>query len=331
MPGASAHHVYLFHFEPNGMAGLTRTITTTFDALEARWEQPQTRHVMATLLMFSFFAALIVIEANRHGWIPAPIGPTLPTNHFYAIDVAFSLFLVFEVISLVFGLATSVAEAAGKQFEIFSLIMLRQSFKELVYFQEEPISWSLAEPESLEAVQLVIADATSALLIFFIIGVFYKLQRHQSITESDRALRRFIAAKKGLALTLLVIFAGLGGYTVYTLFRPGATFRFFNAFYTVLIFSDVLVVFIALRYSSVFHVVFRNSGFAAATVMIRLALAGPRYLDGAIGVGAALYALGLTAAYNYVAPVIGEDESDGEGEAPVDEEGEVQRPSSPAV
>jgi hypothetical protein len=116
-------------------------------------------------------------------------------------------------------------------------------------------------------------------------------------------------------------------------------FRFFDAFYTVLIFSDVLVVFIALRYSSTFYVVFRNSGFAAATVMIRLALAGPRYLDGAIGVGAALYAVGLTAAYNYVAPVLSEEgppeappgapeEEDRDEDAP-DEE--PRRPASPAV
>jgi hypothetical protein len=321
------------------MDSLVRGITTTFDTLEARWEQPRTRQVMAALLIVSFFTALIAIEANRQGWIPGSLGLALPTNHFYAIDVAFSLFLVFEVISLVFGLATSVAEAAGKQFEIFSLIMLRQSFKELVKFQEEPISWSLSEPESVEAVQLVLSDATSALLIFVIIGFFYKLQRHQSITKSDRALERFIAAKKGLALILLMIFAGMGGYAVYTLITPRDVFRFFDAFYTVLIFSDVLVVFIALRYSSTFYVVFRNSGFAAATVMIRLALAGPRYLDGAIGVGAALYAVGLTAAYNYVAPVLSEEEpTEAPPGAPEEEDRdedapdeEPRRPASPAV
>ena len=322
------------------MDSLVRGITTTFDTIEARWEQPRTRQVMAALLIFSFFTALIAIEANRQGWIPGPLGPALPTNHFYAIDVAFSLFLVFEVISLVFGLATSVAEAAGKQFEIFSLIMLRQSFKELVKFQEEPISWSLSEPESVEAVQLVLSDATSALLIFVIIGFFYKLQRHQSITKSDRALERFIAAKKGLALILLMIFVALGGYALITLITPRDVFRFFDAFYTVLIFSDVLVVFIVLRYSSTFHVVFRNSGFAAATVMIRLALAGPRYLDGAIGVGAALYAVGLTAAYNYVAPVLSEGEPSSDlPDAPGDEaevqdaapDEEPRHPPSPAV
>jgi Sec-independent protein secretion pathway component TatC len=36
--------------------------------------------------------------------------------------------------------------------------------------------------------------------------------------------------------------------------------------------------------------------------MIRLALAGPRYLGTALGVAAALFNLGVAAAYSYVAP-----------------------------
>jgi hypothetical protein len=40
--------------------------------------------------------------------------------------------------------------------------------------------------------------------------------------------------------------------------------------------------------------------------MIRLALAGPRYLGTALGVVAALFNLGVAAAYNYVAPAVQE-------------------------
>jgi len=290
------------------MERLLRSIAAVFDTLEARWESKWTRRRASSVLAFGFFAALIAIEINRQGWMPAPLDAQVPTNHFYAIDVAFTLFLIVEVIGLVFGLASSVAKTAGKQLEIFSLIMLRQSFKELARFNEEPISWSLSEPASVETVQFILADATSALLIFVGVGVFYSLQRHQRITATEGELSRFIAAKKGLSLTLLIIFAAMGGYGLYTVVAPGPVFAFFNAFYTVLIFSDVLVVLIALRYSATFHVIFRNSGFAAATVMIRVALAGPRYFDGLIGVGAALYAIGLTAAYNYVAPLMDREE-----------------------
>ena len=45
---------------------------------------------------------------------------------------------------------------------------------------------------------------------------------------------------------------------------------FFEQFYTVLIFADILVVLLALRHSFAYDLVLRNSGFAAATVLIRL-------------------------------------------------------------
>jgi hypothetical protein len=292
-----------------------------FDVLAERWEGRRARTATAWVLIASFFAALVVIELSRQGLLPSLLGARVPTSHFYAIDVAFTLFLVVEVLGLVFGLATSVADALGKQFEIFSLILLRQAFKELVYF-EEPIQWSLGDAASRQAVQYVLADAAGALLIFAAVGVYYHLQRHRRITETEAEQRRFVAAKKVLALTLLAIFLGLGAWTVADYVLYGESYPFFDAFYTLLIFSDVLIVLISLRYSSTYHVVFRNSGFAAATVMIRLALAGPRYYDALIGFGAALFAIGLTAAYNRVGVVVPERGApSGPGEAPPPEGG----------
>jgi hypothetical protein len=107
-----------------------------------------------------------------------------------------------------------------------------------------------------------------------------------------------------VANILLLVLLSLGVYSVVSPLALGESVPFFNTFYTVLIFSDVLIVLISLRYSATYHVVFRNSGFAAATVMIRLALAGPRYLGTALGVAAALFNLGVAAAYNYVAPAV---------------------------
>ncbi|PSQ95303.1 MAG: hypothetical protein BRD55_11780 [Bacteroidetes bacterium SW_9_63_38] len=243
-----------------------------------------------------------MIEASRLEALPALLAETVPTNHFVAIDVAFTLFLVVELIGLVVGLATSVADTAGKQFEVFSLILLRRSFKELVEFEQEPIKWTFEAGR--EAVQFVVADAAGALFIFLTLGGFYTLQRHQAITHSAAEQQHFVAQKKIVANVLLLVLVGLGLESIVSPFLGGDAVPFFNTFYTVLIFSDVLIVLISLRYSATYHVVFRNSGFAAATVMIRLALAGPRYLGTALGVIAALFNLGVAAVYNYVAPAV---------------------------
>jgi len=277
-----------------------RVSSRAFDAFESWWEGSEARRLVATVLVGGFLISLGVIELNRLGWLPVSAAKSVSTNHFKAIDVAFTLFLVVELIGLIVGLATSVADTAGKQFEVFSLILLRRSFKELVKFEEEPIQWTFEAGR--EAVQFLVVDATAALLIFLTLGLFYKLQRHQPITQTEGEERSFVAQKKLVANLLLVILAGMSGYAVLQLVGGEASIPFFNAFYTILIFSDVLVVLISLRYSATYHVVFRNSGFAAATVMIRLALSGPRFLGAALGVGAALFNLGVAAAYSYVVP-----------------------------
>lgn len=285
------------------MRSLLRLNNRVFDAFADWWESPQARRLVAFVLTGGFFGALLLIEANRLGWLPGDLAGAVSTNHFVAIDVAFTLFLVVELVGLILGLATSVADTAGKQFEVFSLILLRQSFKELVKFNEEPIQWTL-DGVGREAVQLVVADATGALLIFLTMGLFYTLQKHRPITETEEEQRRFVAWKKGIANVLLLVLVGLAVNTLLGPFVESLGGPFFDTFYTVLIFSDVLIVLVSLRYSVTYYVVFRNSGFAAATVMIRLALAGPRYLDVALGVAAALFNVGVAAAYNYVAPAV---------------------------
>src|SRR5262245_39947519 len=104
--------------------------TSIFDHLEDRWERPATRRWVANILVLAFILSLAAIELNRHQWFPVGLSSLIPVNHFYAIKLAFDLLLIIEVLGLVFSLASSVADAMGKQFEILSLILLRQSFKE---------------------------------------------------------------------------------------------------------------------------------------------------------------------------------------------------------
>ncbi|WP_263785489.1 hypothetical protein [Salinibacter grassmerensis] len=284
----------------SAVSALLRFNSRVFDVFEEWWEGQGARRMVAGVLVGGFVVSLVAIELSRMGWLPEAVGSSVSTNHFRAIDVAFTLFLVVELVGLVVGLATSVADTAGKQFEVFSLILLRRSFKELVKFEEEPIRWSMEAGR--EAVQYLVVDATAALLIFVILGVFYKVQVHQPITESEGEEQFFVRQKKLVANGLLLILSGLSVYAVAAPLFGGEAIPFFNTFYTVLIFSDILIVLMSLRHSVTYHVVFRNSGFAAATVMIRLALSGPRYLGAALGVGAALFNLGVAAAYYYVTP-----------------------------
>lgn len=285
------------------MTSLVNRAARVFDGLERRLSGARARRAAGSLLVVGFLGALLFIELNRQGLFPGRIGRLFPTNHFHAVGFAFSVLLVIEVLGLVWALVGSVANSVGKQFELLALILLRKAFLEFGSFAE-PIRWASLS----DAVLPILSDTVGALLIFVVLGFYYRFQEHRPITESREEEKQFVAAKKGVALLLLLVFVGMGAWGLWLWGAGRQGFPFFAYFYTVLIFSDVLILLISLRYSSGFHVVFRNSGFALATVMIRIALTAPPHVNALLGVGAAVYVLGLSLSYNAFAPVIRTEE-----------------------
>lgn len=266
-------------------------IAGLYDFLYENWEGEKSQKWQANLLVAVFLFALIMIELSRQEILPTSFH--IPKNHFYAVKLAFDLLLTLEVLGLIFNLASSVANSMGKQFEILSLILLRQSFKEFVHF-EEPIAWIYVKV----SIVFILSDALGALLIFALLSLFYKMQKHRKITKDADDLASFVAAKKIVALNLLLAFIMIGFYDVCLWKTSGKMFNFFEVFYTVLIFSDILLVLISLRYNSTFSIVFRNSGFAVATVIIRLALTAPPFYNVGLGVSSVALSIALTYIYN---------------------------------
>ena len=249
--------------------------------------------------MTVFVLGLALVEFRRQGWLPAAFEDQIPTNHFVAILFPFTLLLLTEVVSLVFALVQSIAIAVGKQLEIMSLILIRQSFKELTYF-DEPIVWGEMSSEITTRVLYIISDALGALIIFGLLALYTRLQSHRPITADPDEQSSFISAKKLIAVILLISLVIICVEVMWAWSQGNLTHSFFEVFYTLLIFADVLVVLISLRYSNAYAVVFRYFGFAVATVLIRLALTAPRVVDAALGVTATLFAIALTWIYNLV-------------------------------
>lgn len=187
----------------------------------------------------------------------------------------------------------SVATSVGAQFELFSLILLRDAFKKIGHLGE-PVVWA----RDGNAIIRALADAGGALFVFLGVVAYTHLQRHRRITvnETDRA--RFVQIKKVLAIGLLSVFIAAGIEDTWRIVTQDNPYPSFDAFFTALIFVDVLVVLISLRYSDTYAVVFRNAGFALATVVLRLAFVAPAYVNVALGAGATAFVIVLTAVYN---------------------------------
>jgi hypothetical protein len=261
--------------------------------LHRSWESKRVQHLVATVLITIFVGALLLIELRRLGLLS---WEWLPSNHFHAVRLGFNLLLAVEVIGLVFGLTGSPGRTLGRQFEILSLILLRQSLKELVH-ASEPLKWDALRP----FIWPMAADAAGAVAVFALVGVFYKLQRDDDDDAAEHTPELFAASKEAVALVVLLIFLILAGEGVGNalLRNEGAAAydSFFETLYTVLVFADLTIVFLSLRHSFSYESVFRSSGYAVVTVLIRIALTAPPYLNVALGVGATLLGIALAAAY----------------------------------
>ncbi len=270
-----------------------------FDRLEAVFAGGRTRRAVSVALVATFLGSLLVIELARRGLLGARLAAALPRSHFHAVEGAFYLLLSWEVAGLVFAIAQSVSNAAGKQFEILSLILLRRSFEAFAGL-EEPLRWEQIS----RAIPTMLSDAAGGLLMFVALGFYYALQEHRPLSRDAGDRSSFVAAKKIIALALLAVLGAMALRSLWGLATRLEAHPFFEDFYTILIFADVLVVLISLRYSSSYHVVFRNSGLAVATLLLRVALSSPPPWSAALGVAAVVLGVALTLAYNRFTPAV---------------------------
>lgn len=279
-----------------------------YDRLHHFWESAATQRRLALCLLWIYLFTLGAVELQRQGVFPAWL-PTPPRSHFQAIEFAFTLILGMEVLSLIFVLPASLSRSMGKQFEILTLILLRNSFKELPKFGE-PVEIDLG---NLLQIGELAASAAAALCVFLCLGVYRHLQRRQHFIHNDEQRQRYVLSKKLVALILFGIFAGIGIEHVWAFVHdwpaPGGS-GFFETIYTVLIFADIAMVLIAQRYMPSYFAVFRNSGFVIGTLLMRLALSAPPSLCAALAVFAALYVLALTWGINRFSVTFAEKTAD---------------------
>ncbi len=277
------------------MDNLFARITYIFDPLQTFYEHERLYRKISVAMVFLFLCSLAVIELNRQHLLPAALAAIVPVNHFFAVHAAFTVILILEVISLIFVLPCSFSRSLGKQFEILSLILIRNAFKELSYFAE-PISYLGNE----ERVLHILASGFGALLVFGLLGFYYKIQKRSEEDGRHMDLYGFVASKKAISLLLLFSFILMGGYSAYQTILGVEHPDFLHGFYTQLILTDILIVLVSQCFHPSAKMIFRNSGYALSTLMIRIALIAPVYSNVLLGTAAMVFAILLTLANQHL-------------------------------
>lgn len=273
-------------------------ITSIYDTLQHVWEKPRTERVLGLILLWIYLLTLLGVELGRIGIYPDWF-PALPQTHYYAIELAFTLILGIEVLSLIFVLPTSLSSSMGKQFEILTLILLRNAFKELSLLPE-PI---VIDMDNIYQLGEIAISGTAALVVFICLGFYRRGHRAWPQMLNADGLRRYILSKKLVSFFLLCVFVFIGFRDLWLTFFMGMETHFFETIYTILIFADIAMVLIAQRYMPCYYAVFRNSGFVVGTLLMRLSLSAPHWLCSATAVFAAIFVLALNYGANIFGPI----------------------------
>jgi len=268
------------------MRSLLEKNTRLVDRLGAGFESKATLGRVSLLLLFIYVSAILIVDLKIRGVIGPDIGRSIPGRHLAAIELVFTILLVYEAMGLLFSISDSISVSVGKQFEILSLILLRNTFKLVSHFPE-PLTWEGVDGYVME----MGTSISAALVIFFLTQVFYRVSRRNRPAGDDMDLQGFIHAKKLTTTLMLAGFLVIIVSNLLGMLLRGERENIFGEFYTLLIFFDILMVIISLRYHSGYNISFRNSAYAVSTVIIKIALIAPAVYSAAISIFATLVAI----------------------------------------
>lgn len=255
-----------------------------YDRILGRKANETLRHLCIRTAIFGFLLHLLLCLFYQLGFINFSVETSgLFDSYLDALYTPFSIFLAYEVYELIRTIPDSFTNSIGKQFEIITLLVVRDILKRL-----SDIDASVTSTVD-DSITILAVECLAFLILFGTALFFGSAQRETGLMTSDsEELEKFILQKKQLAILLLSVYILTAIYSLstwtYNVFDgDGSTNRtiFFLDFFTVLIMADILILLVSYHYITEFAHLARNTGFILSTVILRVAIASPG-MSGAI-------------------------------------------------
>lgn len=225
-----------------------------------------------------FISHLILWGLQSSGIIKV-VGETanLLTSPFSALYTPFSILLAYEAYQLIREIPSSFSNSVGKQFEIVTLLVVRDIFKSLslIEFNDD---WKLDGK-----LNLLLLECLTFVILFYTSMNYRKFSISLMIGNMQvEDLKTYVKGKRIVAQLLLITYIviavlAFSGWAIGVYDGMGDADRkiFFLDFFTILILADILILLMFYRYSDDFNALARNTGFVLATVILRVAIGAP--------------------------------------------------------
>tara|TARA_B100000035_G_scaffold287782_1_gene272968 strand:- start:317 stop:1180 length:864 start_codon:yes stop_codon:yes gene_type:complete len=191
-----------------------------------------------------------------------------------ALYTPFSILLVYEVYQLIRTIPDSFSSSVGKQYEIATLLVVRDILKRLSEISNSQ-GWEINDD-----VGFLLVECAAFIALFYTSLTYHKISTKSDDDEilSDD-VTTFITTKMAVANVMLIVFIAIGGFSLISWIGAvqdggGSVDRaiFFLDFFTFLILADILILLISYWFYTDFGNLARNTGFVLSTVIIRVAI-----------------------------------------------------------
>ncbi len=292
-------------------ASIRASFAAVYDRLYSEQSQARLEHLIMDASVIGFLVHLALIFLSRTLAHPPALIAAAGKNYLSTIYTPFSVILFYEVLMLIAALPHSTTQSIAKQYEIVSLIFIRRFFKDIAELDDIGKLAQLT-PDVLP----VFFDVLAGLFMFLLVTVFLHAARRRAVAdttpEESPELKRFISRKKLIAVALTILLVSLAAYSMWEfgvdisqVLYHGAKERldpntfFYTDVFTVMIFTDVLIVILSLAVSDRYELVFRNGAFVISTILIRFSLTVARPFAAELAVAGMIFGILTLLIYNY--------------------------------
>ena len=186
----------------------------------------------------------------------------------------FSILLVYEVYQLIRTIPDSFSSSVGKQYEIATLLVVRDILKRLSEVESSE-GWEISSD-----LGFLLVECAAFLALFYTSLTYFRIS-DKSTKSGDMSgdIAFFVQAKRLVANFMLIVFLLTAAYSFFTWIASvqdggGSVSRviFFLDFFTFLILADILILLVSYWFYTDFGNLARNTGFVLSTVIIRVAI-----------------------------------------------------------
>lgn len=290
--------------------GLNKISEILYHKLLSETIKEKSERVVLIVAIISFIIHLVIIALVNFNVIAIDKPSNLLTKPIAAIYTPFSFILVYEVYLLIYFLPKSTSIYISKQYEIITLIIIRRLFKD---FSDLSLTTNWFNNKS--DLQFTF-DLVASVLLFYLIYLFHtqRMKIHRpvkKITNHSSSLVKFINAKRWIAIVLVLILLETAIYSfidwsigvINPIESNHISFKninniFFEQFFSILIFAEVILLILSFFHTDEFHKVIRNSGFIISTILIRTSFSVDGIVNTLLIVSAVLFGLLIIFIYN---------------------------------